>query len=132
MYIVTISKQDKTIELVIDYKITEDNISKLIEENFLPSSSLADISSFYMEFEKYIQDVDIKIEEHGYPRIWEFQTDARGYDTYDSGVFIAWTENRARNIAEEISADFYMAHVECIGVSNKVQEECVRSSFNAG
>ena len=129
MCIVNITKNDCTEEFVLKDEPNIYDIEDLVEAHFV---SIKDAAEFYTNREQYMTDIEYSIEFLEYPRIWEFQTDARGYDTYDSGVFIAWTENRAREIAEEISGDFKKAHVECIGVSNKVQEECVCSSFNAG
>lgn len=129
MYIVNLTKYNITEEFVLKDEPNIYDIEDLVEAHFV---SMKDAAEFYTNREQYMSNIECNIEILKYPRIWFLVTDARGYDTYDSGVFIAWTENRAREIAEEISGDFKKAHVECIGVSNKVQEECVCSSFNAG
>ena len=129
MCIVNITKNDCTEEFVLKDEPNIYDIEDLVEAHFV---SIKDAAEFYTNREQYMTDIEYSIEFLEYPRIWEFQTSVRGYDTYDSGVFIAWTEKRARKSAEAISKDFYKAYVECIGTANKVQEECVCSSFNAG
>ena len=61
-----------------------------------------------------------------------FYTKARGYDTYDSGVFSAWSESGARELAEKKSKDFKGADIDIIGLYNKEIEEEICCSFNAG
>ena len=79
-----------------------------------------------------MKDVNYNIEYSVFPNLWVFYTKVRGYDTYDSGVFSAWTESRARVIAEKKSKDFKGADVEVIGLYNKPVEEEICCSFNAG
>ena len=129
MYIVNITKYNTKNEFVLEDEPNNYIIEDLVEAHFV---SMKDAAEFYTNRENYIADVEIVFEEHGYPRIWEFQTGETGWDTYDSGVFIAWTEKRARELAEKISRDFLNADVTCIGTANQITEEGVCSSFNAG
>lgn len=129
MFIVNITKNNKTEEFVLKDEPNNYIIEDLVEIHFV---TMKDAAEFYTNREQYMADIEYSIEILKYPKIWEFQTSVRGYDTYDSAVFIAWTEKRARKSAEAISEDFYNAYVECIGTANKLVEECVCSSFNAG
>lgn len=129
MYILNIIKNNFQEEFVLKDEPDTNTIEELVQEHFV---TLKDAEEFYTNREQYMKEIQYSIQEHGYPTIWEFQTNQTGWDTYDSGVFIAWTEKRARKIAEEISSDFYRAHVECIGISNRVIEGYVCTSFNAG
>ena len=79
-----------------------------------------------------MKKVTYNIEYLRYPRIYVLYTRVTGWDTYDSGVFSAWTEERARALAEEKSRDFKCADIEVIGLYNKQVEEEICCSFNAG
>ena len=79
-----------------------------------------------------MKDVYYNIDYSQFPNLWVFYTKARGYDTYDSGVFSAWSESRARELAEKKSKDFKGADVNVIGIYNAELEEEICCSFNAG
>ena len=74
-------------------------------------------------------------------KVW--QTDVRGYDTFDSAVIIADEINRAKRISiEELvgmsklspawTRDINKVHATEIGITNRTEEEIVVASFNAG
>ena len=66
-------------------------------------------------------------------RLYLLETGVRGYDTYDSGVFVAYCEEQALEIATKKSADFKNASVTYIGNPTKdLKVGAVCLSFNAG
>ena len=130
MYLLTITKCERTEELLLKEEVNADNIVDIIEETFL--SSQKDYADFYLDKDEFMKDVTYCIEYLEYPNLWMFYTKARGYDTYDSGVFSAWSESRARELAEKKSKDFKGADVNVIGIYNDELEEEICCSFNAG
>lgn len=130
MYLLTITKGERTEEYVFKMEVTDNNIVLIIEQYFLKSQK--DYSDFYSDMLEFMKDVHYTIEYSQFPNIWIFYTKVGGYDTYDSGVFSAWTERRAREIAEKKSKDFENADVDVIGLYNKQIEEEICCSFNAG
>ena len=130
MYLLTITKGERTEEYLFKMEVCDENIVLIIEQYFL--SSQKDYADFYSDRLEYMQDVYYNIEYSEFPNLWVFYTKVRGYDTYDSGVFSAWTESRARELAEKKSNDFKCADIEVIGLYNKPVEEEICCSFNAG
>lgn len=130
MYLISLTKGDGSIEVLLEREVTIDNIVDIVEQYFLKSQK--DYSDFYSDRLEYMKDLKYEIEYLKYPRIWILYTKVRGYDTYDSGVFSAWTENRARELAEKKSTDFEKADIELIGIYNRLAEEEICCSFNAG
>lgn len=130
MYIVTITKEERTKELLLKEEVTSDNIVDIVEQYFL--SSQKDYGDFYSDRLDFMKDVYYNIDYSEFPNLWILYTNVRGYDTYDSGVFSAWTEERVREVAERKSSDFQGASVEVIGLYNSAEEEEICCSFNAG
>lgn len=130
MYLLTITKGERTEEYLFKMEVCDENIVLIIEQYFL--SSQKDYADFYSDRLEYMKDLYYNIEYSQFPNLWVFYTKARGYDTYDSGVFSAWSESRARELAEEKSRDFKGADIEVIGLYNKQVEEEICCSFNAG
>lgn len=130
MYLLTITRDERTEEHLFNIEVNDNNIMDIVEQYFLKSQT--DYSDFYSDRLEFMKDVDYNIEYLKYPRIFILYTKVRGYDTYDSGVFSAWTENRARELAENKSDDFKKADIELIGIYNSLAEEEICSSFNAG
>ena len=130
MYLLTITKGERTEEILLEKEISPGRMDEIVEQYFLKSQK--DYSDFYSDRIEYMKDVDYNIEYLKYPRIFILYTKVRGYDTYDSGVFSAWTESRARELAEKKSSDFIKADIELIGIYNRLAEEEICSSFNAG
>jgi hypothetical protein len=130
MYLLTITKGDRTEEYLIEVNPDEYYIQNIIEYDFI--QTVKEAGDFYSDRLEYMKDLKYEIEYLKYPRIWILYTKVRGYDTYDSGVFSAWTENRARELAEKKSTDFKKADIELIGIYNRLAEEEICSSFNAG
>lgn len=130
MYIVTITKEERTKELLLKEEVTSDNIVDIVEQYFL--SSQKDYADFYTDRLEYMKDVYYNINYSQFPNLWILYTNVRGYDTYDSGVFSAWTEERVREVAERKSRDFEGASIEVIGLYNSTKEEEICCSFNAG
>ena len=111
MYLLTITKGDRTEEYLIEVNPDEYYIQNIIEYDFI--QTVKEAGDFYSDRLEYMKDLKYEIEYLKYPRIWILYTKVRGYDTYDSGVFSAWTENRARELAEKKSTDFkkiYFVH----------------------
>lgn len=129
MYIVTITKGQRTKELLLE-EVTSDNIVDIVAQHFL--SSQKDYADFYSDRLDFMKDVYYNINYSQFPNLWILYTNASGYDTYDSGVFSAWSESRAREVAERKSSDFEGASVEVIGLYNSTKEEEICCSFNAG
>lgn len=130
MYLLIITKGERTEEYLFKMEVCDENIVLIIEQYFL--SSQKDYADFYSDRLEYMKDVYYNIEYSEFPNLWVFYTKARGYDTYDSGVFSAWSESRARELAEKKSKDFKNADIEVIGLYNKQVEEEICCSFNAG
>ena len=130
MYLLTITKGERTEEYVFKMEVNNDNIVSIIEQYFLKSQK--DYADFYFDIAEYMKDVYYTIEYSQFPNLWIFYTNVRGYDTYDSGVFSAWSERRARELAESKSKDFEDAEIDIIGLYNKQKEEEICCSFNAG
>lgn len=130
MYLLTITKGERTEEYLFKKEVCDENIVLIIEQYFL--SSQKDYADFYSDRLEYMKDLYYNIEYSEFPNLWIFYTKVRGYDTYDSGVFSAWSESRARELAEKKSKDFKGADIEVIGLYNKQTEEEICSSFNAG
>lgn len=130
MYLLTITKGSRTKEYLIEVEPDEGYTQNLIEQYFLQTQK--DYADFYLDRLEYMKDVYFKIEYSQFPNLWVFYTKVRGYDTYDSGVFSAWSESRSRELAEEKSRDFKDADIEVIGLYNKPVEEEICCSFNAG
>ena len=130
MYLLTITKGDRTEEYVFKMEVNNDNIVLIIEQYFLKSQK--DYADFYLDMLEFMKDVTYDIEYLEYPNLYGFYTKVRGYDTYDSGVFSAWTESRARELAEKKSKDFKNSDIDIIGRYNKQIEEEICCSFNAG
>lgn len=130
MYLLTITKGERTEEYLFKMEVCDENIVLIIEQYFL--SSQKDYADFYSDILEYMKDLYYNIEYSEFPNLWIFYTKVRGYDTYDSGVFSAWSESRARELAENKSRDFKGADIEVIGLYNKQTEEEICSSFNAG
>lgn len=130
MYLLIITKGDRTEEYLFKMEVCDENIVLIIEQYFL--SSQKDYADFYSDRLEYMKDVYYNIEYSEFPNLWIFYTKVRGYDTYDSGVFSAWSESRARELAEKKSRDFKCADIEVIGLYNKQVEEEICCSFNAG
>lgn len=130
MYIVTITKEERTKELLLKEEVTSDNIVDIVEQYFLNSQK--DYGDFYSDRLDFMKDVYYNIDYSQFPNLWILYTTVRGYDTYDSGVFSAWTEERVREVAERKSLDFQGASVEVIGLYNSLTEEVICTSFNAG
>lgn len=130
MYLSTITKGERTKEFLFKNEVNSENIVDIVEQHFLKSQK--DYADFHSDRCEYMKDVNYNIEYSVFPKLWVFYTKVRGYDTYDSGVFSAWTESRAREIAEKKSRDFKDAKIELIGIYNKQTEEEICSSFNAG
>ena len=60
-------------------------------------------------------------------------TSISGYDTFDSAVISAWTEEEAYELSIEKMGPAYKDNVvELIGVSNFKNSEIIVASFNAG
>lgn len=129
MYLLTITKGERTEEYLFKMEVNNDNIVLIIEQYFLKSQK--DYADFYLDMLEFMKDIYYNIEYSQFPNLWVFYTKARGYDTYDSGVFSAWTEERVREVAERKSSDFKGASVEVIGLYNSTEEE-ICCSFNAG
>ena len=89
MYIVTITKEERTKELLLKEEVTSDNIVDIVEQYFL--SSQKDYGDFYSDRLDFMKDVYYNIDYSEFPNLWILYTNVRGYDTYDSGVFSAWT-----------------------------------------
>ena len=130
MYLLTITKGSRTKEYLIEVKPDEDYIQNIIEYDFI--QTVKEAGEYYSDRLEYMKDLYYNIEYSQFPNLWLFYTNARGYDTYDSGVFSAWSENRARELAEEKSNDFKCADIEVIGLYNKQVEGEICCSFNAG
>lgn len=130
MYIVTITKEERTKELLLKEEVTSDNIVDIVEQYFL--SSQKDYGDFYSDRLDFMKDVYYNIDYSEFPNLWILYTNVRGWDTYDSGVFSAWTEERVREVAERKSSDFKGASIEVIGLYNSTKEEEICCSFNAG
>ncbi len=130
MYLLTITKGERTEEYVFKMEVNNDNIVLIIEQYFLKSQK--DYADFYLDMLEFMKDIYYNIEYSQFPNLWVFYTKARGYDTYDSGVFSAWSESRARELAEKKSKDFKGADVNVIGIYNAELEEEICCSFNAG
>lgn len=130
MYLLTITKCDRTEEYLVEVEPDENYIRNIIEYEFI--QTVKEARDYYTDREEYMEDVYISVEYSQFPNLWVFYTKVRGYDTYDSGVFSAWTESRARELAEKKSSDFIKADVELIGLYNRQIEEEICSSFNAG
>lgn len=130
MYIVTITKEERTKELLLESEVTSDNIVDIVEHHFLNSQK--DYGDFYSDRLDFMKDVYYNIDYSQFPNLWILYTNVRGYDTYDSGVFSAWTEERVREVAERKSSDFKGASIEVIGLYNSTKEEEICCSFNAG
>ena len=130
MYLLTITKGERTEEYVFKMEVNNDNIVLIIEQYFLKSQK--DYADFYSDMLEFMKDVYYNIEYSQFPNLWVFYTKVRGYDTYDSGVFSAWSESRARELAEKKSKDFKGADVNVIGIYNAELEEEICCSFNAG
>lgn len=130
MYIVIITKCERTKEYLIEVKPDENYIQNIIECDFI--QTVKEAGDYYTDREEYMRDVHYSVEYYEFPKLWLLYTKVRGYDTYDSGVFSAWTESRARELAEKKSRDFEKADVDIIGLYNKQIEEEICLSFNAG
>ncbi len=130
MFIVTITKGQRTKELILEEEVNSDNIVNIIERYFLTYQN--DYAEFYSDRLDFMKDVYYNIEYSQFPNLWILYTNVRGWDTYDSGVFSAWTEERVREVAERKSSDFEGASVEVIGLYNSTKEEEICCSFNAG
>ena len=130
MYLLTITKGERTEEYVFKMEVNNDNIVLIIEQYFLKSQK--DYADFYSDMLEFMKDVTYDIEYLEFPNLYVFYTKVRGYDTYDSGVFSAWTESRARELAEKKSRDFKNSDIDIIGRYNKQIEEEICCSFNAG
>lgn len=130
MYLISLTKGDRSIEVLLEREVTIDNIVDIVEQYFLQTQK--DYADFYTDRLEYMKAVYFEIEYSQFPNLWLFYTKARGWDTYDSGVFSAWSESRARELAEEKSRDFKCADIAVIGLYNKQVEEEICCSFNAG
>ena len=130
MYLLTVTKGERTEEYVFKMEVNNDNIVLIIEQYFLKSQK--DYADFYLDRLDFMKDVYYNIDYSEFPNLWILYTNVRGYDTYDSGVFSAWTEERVREVAERKSSDFKGASVEVIGLYNSLTEEVICTSFNAG
>ena len=130
MYLLKITKGERTEEYVFKMEVNNDNIVLIIEQYFLKSQK--DYADFYLDNDEFMKDVTYNIEYSQFPNLWIFYTKVSGYDTYDSGVFSAWSLNRARELAEKKSKDFKNADIDIIGLYNKEIEEEICCSFNAG
>lgn len=130
MYLLTITKGERNKEYLIEVEPDKNYIQNIIEYEFI--QTVKEAGDYYTDREKYMEDVCCNVDYLQFPNLWVFYTGKIGYDTYDSGVFSAWTESRAREIAEKKSSDFIKADIELIGIYNKQTEEEICSSFNAG
>lgn len=130
MYLISLTKDDRSIEVLLEREVTIDNIVVIVEQYFLQTQK--DYADFYFDRLGFMKEVTYNIEYLRYPRIYVLYTGVTGWDTYDSGVFSAWTEERARAIAEKKSEDFKKASIELIGIYNSLKEEEICCSFNAG
>ena len=130
MYLLKITKGERTEEYLFKMEVNNDNIVLIIEQYFLKSQK--EYADFYSDMLEFMKDVTYNIECIKYPKIWLFYTGITGWDTYDSGVFSAWTEERARKLAERKSEDFKKACIVQIGTYNEELEEEICCSFNAG
>ena len=130
MYLISLTKGDRSIEVLLEREVTIDNIVDIVEQYFLQTQK--DYADFYSDRLEFMKEVINNIEYLRYPRIYVLYTGVTGWDTYDSGVFSAWTEERARKIAERKSEDFKKASIELIGIYNSLKEEEICCSFNAG
>lgn len=130
MYLLTITKGERTKEYLVDTEPDENYIQNIIGCEFI--QTVKEAGDYYTDREEYMKDVYYNIEYSQFPNLWVLYTGETGWDTYDSGVFSAWTESRARELAEKKSRDFKDAKIELIGIYNKQIEEEICSSFNAG
>ena len=130
MYLLTITKGDRTEEYLIEVNPDEDYIQNIIEYEFI--QTVKEAGEYYTDRCEYMKDVYYNIEYSQFPNLWIFYTGLTGWDTYDSGVFSAWSESRARELAEKKSRDFKNSKIEVIGVYNEQVEEEICCSFNAG
>lgn len=133
MYLISLTKGERTEELLLDEAIEEVSdakITDIVERYFLKSQK--EYGDFYSDIDEFMRDVTYSIEYLEYPNLYVLYTNVRGWDTYDSGVFSAWTEERVRELAERKSSDFKGASVELIGIYNSTKEEEICCSFNAG
>lgn len=130
MYLISLTKDDRYIEVLLEREVTIDNIVDIVEQYFLQTQK--DYAGFYSDRLEFMKKVTYNIEYLRYPRIYVLYTGVTGWDTYDSGVFSAWTEERARALAERKSEDFNKASIELIGIYNSLKEEEICCSFNAG
>jgi len=113
-----------------ELNINEDCMSSLIEQN-INENELAD---FYTDRELFIKEQTTGHVVKTHKKLYLIQTTQRGWDTYDSAVFCAWTEKDCiEMVVQAMGEDYRDSKIIEIGKANKdlgVGE--IVSSFNAG
>lgn len=113
---------DKT-TTIIDM-VTEEFKESIIEQN-IPYGMIPDYYNGELQLETEVIELQKKL--------YLLETGKYGYDTYDSGVFVAYCEEQALEIANDKSSDFRNASVTYIGEPTKeLNVGAVCLSFNAG
>jgi len=108
----------------------ENHLDALIEQNILCD----EVPEFYSDQEAFIKKYTKGHSIKTHKKLFLVQTDQRGWDTYDSAVFCAWTEKEALELTiRRMGQDYEHSTVKEIGKANKDLEVGeVVSSFNAG
>ena len=116
--------------------LSEDQMSRYqIVEKYIKDN---EISDFYETPEDFIRiKCDVQVEQAEL-KLWLISTDRSGYDTYDSAVYAAYTEEQAVQLSEEQmssgrSYNRYSNHAEYLGDAYRdVELGEIVSSFNGG
>ena len=72
MYLLTITKGERTEEFLFKNEVNDDNIALIIEQYFLKSQK--DYADFYSDRYEYMKDVNYNIEYSVFPNLWVFYT----------------------------------------------------------
>ena len=113
-----------------ELNIQGDYFPALVEQK-INENELAD---FYTDQELFIKEQTTGHIVKTHKKLFLILTDQNGWDTYDSGVFCAWTEKEALEmVIQRMGEDYKNSTIQEIGKANKDLDigEIV-SSFNAG
>jgi len=127
MFNYKISINGREYEVLADYG---ESVSAIVYDKITNS----ELSEYLEDSEKFIERYVEYTAEKCQKNIYLIVTDQRGYDTYDSAVFCAYTEAQALEFTiERMGKDYENSSVEYIGKAKEDLElgEIV-TSFNAG
>ena len=127
MFLYTVKIRDEIFEYLSEKDLTDEELVEI----FL---TVDNMGTFYLNPEEFIDDYcTIEIEE-AYKQLFLIITSERGYDTYDSAVYCAYTEKLAIEYSiKDMGQNYESNNAEFIGVAKETLPlGQVVASFNAG